>query len=96
MLASGRNGTLSTGATSDLAGRVVQHREEPGASFPSRYAAKRLVWFALGDDMEAAIAHEKRTGRWRRAWKVQLVEQCDPHREDLAIGLGLPPLPSSS
>ena len=48
-----------------------------------RYGVTRLVWFRAFDDIEIAIAEEKRIKRWRRAWKIQMIEQMNPEWEDL-------------
>jgi putative endonuclease len=92
MLASGRHGTLYIGVTSDLPGRVVQHREGLIPGFTSRYRVTRLVWFEVADTMEAAISREKQLKAWQRAWKARLIETANPDWTDLAIGLGLLPL----
>jgi putative endonuclease len=84
ILASGRNGVLYTGVTNALAQRVQQHRDGDGSAFTRRYNITRLVYAAPFDDIEAAIAHEKRLKRWRRAWKVQLIEAENPYWADLA------------
>ena len=93
LLASGPNGTLYTGVTSNLVGRVIQHRDGTFDGFTKRYHVKRLVWFAMADTMDAAILTEKRIKRWPRQFKANLIERDNPHWDDLAIGLGLPPLP---
>jgi putative endonuclease len=64
LLASGFHGTLYTGVTSGLGGRVWQHREEILPGFTSRYGVKRLVWFETGETMEAVIVREKQIKRW--------------------------------
>jgi putative endonuclease len=92
-MASGHHGTLYTGATGNLIGRVAQHREGAFDGFTKRYAVKRLVWYEVADTLEGALTAEKRIKRWRRDWKIALIERTNPHWEDLAIALGLPPLP---
>jgi len=92
ILASGRNGTLYVGVTSDLMGRLYQHREGITGGFTSRHRALRLVYFEMGGDMEAAIKREKQLKRWRREWKLNLIERHNPAWVDLAIGFGFPPL----
>jgi putative endonuclease len=92
MLASGRNGTLYTGATSNLIGRVAQHRDGRFDGFTKEHGVTRLVWYAMADTMEAAITQEKRVKRWRRAWKIALIEEQNPRWDDLAVALGLPRL----
>jgi putative endonuclease len=95
LLASGRHGTLYVGVTSDLMKRVHQHRSGEVPGFTGRYGVHRLVWFEMFDDMPNAIAREKRVKLWRREWKTNLIERNNPFWEDLAVGLGFPPLPSS-
>ncbi|USU11981.1 GIY-YIG nuclease family protein [Sphingomonadaceae bacterium OTU29THOMA1] len=92
MLASGFNGTIYTGVTSNLVGRIVQHRDGTFEGFTSRHGVVILVWFEMADTMEAAIASEKRIKAWRRDWKKNLIERENPDRADLAVALGLPPL----
>ena len=92
MLDSGRNGTLYVGVTSNLVGRLMQHRQGTFGGFTARYDVVRLVWYEVADSMEAAIASEKRLKNWRRDWKTDLIERQNPHWVDFAVGLGLPPL----
>ena len=92
ILASGRNGTLYIGVTSDLLARLVQHREGLLKGFTSRYGVIRLAWFEMADTMAAAITREKQLKKWNRDWKCRLIERCNPEWDDLAISLGLPPL----
>lgn len=83
ILASKRNGTLYTGVTSDLLGRVWEHREGLGSAFTRKYNIKQLVWFERHDTMEAAIVREKQIKNWKRAWKLALIETSNPHWKDL-------------
>ncbi len=92
MLASGFNGTIYTGVTSNLVGRIMQHRDGAFEGFTSRYGVMILVWFEMTDTMEAAIASEKRIKAWRRDWKKNLIERANPDWADLAVAFGLPPL----
>jgi putative endonuclease len=94
ILASGHYGTLYTGVTSDLMGRVWQHREGATPGFASKYAVYCLVHFELFGDMERAILREKQLKRWHRQWKINLINEANPEWRDLAVGLGLPPLAS--
>ncbi len=94
LLASGFNGTLYTGVTSNLIGRVMQHRDGTFGGFTSRYNVHRLIWYAMADTMAAAIQTEKRMKKWPRQYKRNLIEQQNPYWDDLAVGLGLPPLSS--
>jgi putative endonuclease len=93
MLASGRNGTLYTGVTSDVAHRVSAHRSgavlglDPRTGFTRRYGVHRLVFVEFHDTMEDAIVREKRIKKWRRAWKLALIERQNPQWRDLADDL---------
>ena len=92
MLANSFNGTLYVGVTSNLVGRIMQHRDGTFEGFTSRYGVTILVWFETTNTMADAIASEKRIKRWQRDWKKNLIERTNPHWDDLAIGLGLPPI----
>jgi putative endonuclease len=83
ILASGRNGTLYVGVTSDLIARIWQHKQHQVAGFTQRYSADFLVWYELHPTMEAAIVHEKRLKRWNREWKLRLIEERNPYWRDL-------------
>ena len=83
MLASGRNGTLYVGVTSDLIQRVWQHQGGFIAGFTERYAVRNLVWYELHDTMESAIKREKLLKRWRRHWKLELIESTNRYWNDL-------------
>lgn len=85
-------GTLYTGVTSDLPGRIYQHRNEAIAGFTSRYDVKRLVWFEAHEDIEVAIRREKTIKRWPRQWKFNVIEECNSDWRDLAVDFGFPPL----
>ena len=94
ILASGEYGTLYVGVTSDLIARLWQHRSGEVKGFTSRYAVYRLVRFELFETMYDAISREKQLKRWHRQWKINLIESENPQWVDLAVGLGLSPLPS--
>jgi putative endonuclease len=89
-MASGYFGTLYVGVTSNLPGRVLQHRQGTFRGFTERYAVKRLVWYEATDTMADAIASEKRLKRWRRDWKIDLIEQMNPLWHDLGPVIDLP------
>ena len=82
LLASERNGTLYLGVTSNLVQRIWQHREGVGEGFTSRYNVKTLVWYEQHQTMESAILREKAIKKWRRAWKLELVEKDNPTWKD--------------
>jgi len=90
-LVSQPRGTLYIGVTSSLVGRLWQHREGRTGGFTSRYEVHRLVHFERFDEMAFAIAREKQLKRWRRQWKLNLIEAANPDWRDMAVELGLPP-----
>ena len=83
ILASKRNGTLYVGVTSELVQRIWQHRNDLVDGFTKRYGVHRLVWYEGCGDMEVAIAREKAIKEWKRAWKIELIEQANPEWRDL-------------
>jgi len=83
IMASGKNGTLYLGVTSDLLGRVTQHREGTVEGFTKRHGVKTLVWFEVYEDITAAITREKQIKWWKRAWKLRLIETRNPRWRDL-------------
>jgi putative endonuclease len=84
ILANRRLGTLYTGVTSDLVKRLHQHRQRAGTGFTSQHEVTRLVWFAQGEDITAAIALEKKIKNRGRQWKIDLIEKKNPDWKDLA------------
>ena len=87
MLASGRHGTLYVGVTNDLARRIFEHRESLTKGFTSQYGVTRLVWYEAYERIDEAIAREKALKKWRRDWKIRLIEEMNPEWEDLYLAL---------
>ena len=87
-MASGRNGTLYTGVTNDLARRVWEHREGLLPGFTRQYGCKLLVWYEEFFDMRDAIQREKNIKRYYRKWKLNLIEQSNPTWRDLYAEIG--------
>lgn len=83
IMASRRNGTLYTGLTSSLSRRVFAHREGLIAGFTKKYGIRTLVWYEMHDDKQAAYEREARIKRWKRAWKLNLIEASNPAWKDL-------------
>ena len=87
ILASKRNGTLYVGVTSDLLKRVWQHKNDVVEGFTKKYAVHDLVWLEMHEDMQEAITREKNIKAWKRAWKIELIEEANPGWIDLYNGL---------
>jgi putative endonuclease len=83
IMASQRNGTLYTGVTANLFQQIWQHREDVVEGFTRRYGVKMLVWYEQHESMSGAIAREKAIRKWNRAWKLRLIEERNPHWQDL-------------
>ncbi len=84
ILASGPNGTLYIGVTSNLPGRIEAHRSGAVEGFAKKYEVKTLVYFELHEDMVNAIQREKKLKKWNRAWKIRLIEKMNPVWADLS------------
>jgi putative endonuclease len=83
IVANGRNGTIYTGVTSNLARRIYEHREGVLNGFSKRHGCKMLVWYEMHDEMEYAIAREKQIKAGSRQRKLKLIEEMNPQWRDL-------------
>jgi putative endonuclease len=83
ILASQRNGTLYAGHTDDIGRRVWEHKEKIRAGFTSDYGVGLLVWYEPHDARETAFARERQIKKWRRVWKLRLIEEMNPDWADL-------------
>ncbi len=76
-------GVLYVGVTADLVKRIAAHRAGTGSRFVQRYGLYRLVYVERHERIEAAILREKQIKKWRRDWKIQLIEQMNSDWSDL-------------
>ena len=83
IMASKRNGTLYIGVTSDLIKRAWEHKNGITGGFTKKYNVHTLVYYELFEDMRSAILREKQMKKWRRAWKIELIEKSNPAWRDL-------------
>ncbi len=83
LLASRRNGTLYLGVTSDLPKRILQHREGHVEGFSKKYGCTQLVWAQHYPNLHDARAREAQMKKWKRAWKLELIEKDNPDWRDL-------------
>jgi putative endonuclease len=74
---------LYVGKTTDLVQRVWQHKAGLVPGFTKKYSVHKLVYYEIHDSEENALLREKRIKRWRRAWKIQMIEESNPEWEDL-------------
>ncbi|MDH5433608.1 MAG: GIY-YIG nuclease family protein [Gammaproteobacteria bacterium] len=78
-----KNGTLYIGVTSDLIQRVWQHKNKLVEGFSEKYGTNQLVYFEQHQEMIEAISREKQIKKWRRQWKIELIESKNPQWDDL-------------
>lgn len=82
-MANKRNGTLYLGVTSDLLRRCYQHRHGLIDGFSKQYGCHLLVWYEAHDDLQEARLRELQMKKWKRAWKVRLIQDLNPDWRDL-------------
>lgn len=83
MMSDRYRGGIYTGVTSDLALRASQHKTGTGSAFVKKYGFTKLVYSEFHERIEDAIAREKAIKKWRRAWKIELIEGVNPDWDDL-------------
>lgn len=83
MMSDRYRGGIYTGVTAYLPERITQHREGRGSDFVARYGFKRLVYAEQHNNIRDAIQREKAIKKWRRAWKIDLIERMNPDWDDL-------------
>ena len=95
ILASGRYGTLYVGVTNSLERRIAEHKAKDVPGFTKRYGVDRLVFYRGFGEVTEAIHFEKQLNRWRRDWKIRLIEEDNPDWADLHLRMmALPPMHS--
>jgi putative endonuclease len=93
ILASRYRGTLYVGVTNSLERRVAEHKAKEVAGFTKTHGVDRLVYHRAFGEVTEAIYFEKQLKRWRRDWKIRLIEEDNPNWEDLYLQMmALPPL----
>ena len=83
IMASGKNGTIYIGATSDLVKRVWEHKNGVVPGFTKKYGCKLLVWYEAFDDIQQARQRELQMKEWQRKWKIRLIEETNLDWDDL-------------
>ena len=83
MLASGPNGSLYIGVTSNLPQRLAQHKSGAIEGFSKTHGVTTLVWYEPHETMESAITREKQMKKWNRAWKAREIGRRNPQWRDL-------------
>lgn len=83
ILSSNKNGTLYIGVTSNLLQRIWQHKHKVIDGFSKKYNLTMIVYFEFHETMENAIIREKQLKKWKRQWKLKLIEEKNPNWHDL-------------
>ena len=83
-------GTLYIGVTNDLVRRVHEHKSGDIPGFTRQHSVDRLVYYEIHPEIEAAITREKQLKTWQRAWKIRLIEEDNPHWDDLYPSISAP------
>ena len=89
ILASKKNGVLYVGVTSNLIQRIWQHKNKQVSGFTQKYNAHILVYFEVHETMESAILREKQIKKWKREWKISIIEKSNSKWLDLWEQLSL-------
>ncbi len=84
ILASKKNGTLYIGVTNNLERRIIEHKTKQIKGFTANYDVNLLVYFEETNDIKAAIEREKKLKKWRRNWKIDLIEKNNADWKDLS------------
>ncbi|MCA1748026.1 MAG: GIY-YIG nuclease family protein [Sphingomonadales bacterium] len=84
LMANKPNGTTYLGMTNNLPKRAYEHRNGLIEGFSKKHGCKRLVWYEAFDDIQDARNCERQMKKWKRAWKLELIEETNPQWRDLA------------
>lgn len=84
LLTNKRNGTLYIGLTNNLERRIYEHKNKLIEGFTNKYGLNKLVYMESYQYVQDAILREKRMKKWKRQWKINLIEEDNPHWNDLA------------
>jgi len=85
ILTNKRNGTLYIGVTNEIKRRIYEHKNKIVDGFTSKYGLKSLVYYELHENIESAIKKEKQLKKWKRLWKLRIIEEKNPNWKDLSL-----------
>jgi putative endonuclease len=83
ILASSKNGTLYIGVTGNLERRMNIHQSSTVSGFTQKYQVHNLVYYEIHSDPNEAIKREKQIKKWKRFWKINLINSINPNWEEL-------------
>ncbi|MDR2714747.1 MAG: GIY-YIG nuclease family protein [Coriobacteriales bacterium] len=85
ILSNRRNGALYVGITNNLMRRIAEHKLSITDAYTNKHSIAMLVYYEETGDVRAAIAREKQLKKWKREWKIQLIEKTNPNWQDLSL-----------
>lgn len=85
ILCNKKDGVLYIGMTNDLERRMFEHKNKLVDGFTKKYNLSKLVYFEIFPQVKDAIIREKRLKKWKRQWKVNLIEEDNPNWNDIAF-----------
>lgn len=85
ILTNRKNGVLYIGLTNNLKRRIYEHKKGMVEGFTKKYHLKSLVYYEVFEDINQAILREKRIKKWKRDWKIKLIESKNPQWQDLYL-----------
>ena len=88
ILASKKDGVLYIGVTNDLVRRVYEHKNDIVKGLTQKYFVKKLVYYEVTKSVVIAIQREKQLKKWKREWKIALIEEFNPEWNDLYYEIG--------
>lgn len=83
ILANRKHGALYIGVTNDIIRRIYEHKQKFVAGFTKQYGIDKLVYYEIFKDPISAITREKQMKKWKRDWKINLIESANPNWVDL-------------
>lgn len=83
IIANKRYGMIYVGVTSNLWNRIAVHKNGTFDGFSTEHGLYSLVWYEHHPTMPSAIHREKRLKKWKRSWKINLINAFNPDWRDL-------------
>ena len=85
-----KNGVLYIGCTDNIVERVKEHKfKKYPRAFTARYKCDTLVYFEEYEVGEEASKRELQFKKWKRDWKIKLIEDMNPSWMDLSTNWNL-------
>ena len=83
-------GVIYVGVTDNLLERVKEHKLKIYPNlFTAKYNCDKLIYFEEWEDGFEATIREKQLKKWKRDWKVKLIEDMNPTWMDISLNWNL-------